>query len=360
MRHSRFPDYNFSVIQNLMLDFQKFKTLVDKLVILHEDGWDLSEDVLSVISNPIFRHDYHELGKFLEKLVYYFYPRISAQNKSYKADHNYADDNNIHFVSPSLLFKMSYDWFYLYPDETMYMGSKTKPLEKIMYMFYYALGKCMTHAFTPLKSVLIVDACNISCTKVGMVFSKLDGVSGENNELLQSLMGNLMRTIRFFEIRLELVSYHIIDQSVLDEEFIKAVPRAASLEGEYSDIVQILPKKLKIREKQVENFSRVLSAHNFPFFQELYDDPVTAEMIHLETERQLDALQNEPFTLNYTLGLSNHDFNPTKIVTHYCSRRRAELGNLPEVPHEQLSIRIDQMLKSRDVISNSSKSQSDE
>ena len=357
VRQSLFPDYNLNVIRNLVVEFHKYKSFVDKLVGLHEDGYDLDLELVSVICDPIFRHDFHELNKFLERLMNKFLPQILAQNLHYKELNNYDADDNIYFASPSLLFKLTYDWFYLYPDEKMYMSSKTNPLKKVMYMFYQAFGKSFSSAFSPIKSVSLADMCNITCTKVGMEFLKPDRIETETYKPLRRILQNLMRTTRFFEARLKLLSWRIIDMSVLDGEFVKPAPSVSSMVWEHNDVVQILPEKLRVREKQIENFAQTtFAAHNYPFFEELYADPFTVNLIHLETERQHNALQNEPYSFDYTLGLANHDFNPNKIVDHYSAKRKVQLDSSPAIPNEKLAIRLDNLLSSRDAISSSSKS----
>ncbi|OBA19891.1 hypothetical protein METBIDRAFT_72613 [Metschnikowia bicuspidata var. bicuspidata NRRL YB-4993] len=360
LRQSLNPDYNFSVVRNLQIDFQKYKSYVDELVNLHEKGTDLDQGLVSVIYDPIFRHDFHELNKIFDKLLKQYFPEISAQNLYYKAQNNYEKNDNIHFVSPSLLFNMAYEWFYLYPDEKMYMSSKTNPLKKIMYMFYHALAKCLNHVISPLKSVLLADSCNVTCTKVGTDLSKPDLLDTQNYCSLLPILRNLMRIIRFFETRLQLLAYHNYKTSVINDEFIREVPSDPDQSWEYSDVIEILPAKLKLREKQIENFSNtIFAAHHYPLFDELYSDPVIADMIHLETKRQHYSMQNEPYSFNYSVGLANHDFNPDKIVDLYCSQKKDELDRLPPIPHEQLNIRLDNLLSSRDAISNSSKNQSE-
>ncbi|KAM9934799.1 hypothetical protein OXX80_005622, partial [Metschnikowia pulcherrima] len=357
VRQSLFPDYNLNVIRNLVVEFHKYKSFVDKLVGLHEDGYDLDLELVSVICDPIFRHDFHELNKFLERLMNKFLPQILAQNSHYKELNNYEADDNIYFASPSLLFKLTYDWFYSYPDEKMYMSSKTNPLKKVMYMFYQAFGKSFSSAFSPIKSVSLADMCNITCTKVGMEFLKPDRIETETYKPLRRILQNLMRTTRFFEARSKLLSWRIIDMSVLDGEFVKPAPSVSSMVWEHNDVVQILPEKLRVREKQIENFAQTtFAAHNYPFFEELYADPFTVNLIHLETERQHNALQNEPYSFDYTLGLANHDFNPNKIVDHYSAKRKVQLESSPAIPNEKLAIRLDNLLSSRDAISSSSKS----
>ncbi|GEQ70701.1 hypothetical protein JCM33374_g4380 [Metschnikowia sp. JCM 33374] len=351
VRQSLYPDYNFNVVRNLEVDFQKFRSIVDRLVVLHEDGWDIDEEISAVVSDPVFRHDFHELTKFFDKLLNNIQPQIAAQNRHYKALNNFSENHNIHFASPSLLFSMTHEWFYMFPDEKMYMSSKISPIKKVLYMFFHALANCLSHTLTPIRSVSLADACNVTCTKVGMIFSKPTQLDSDYYEALQPMLRNLMRTIRFFETRSKLFAYYVVDRSVLDEEFIKPAPYVSSPDWKHNDVVHILPAKLEVREKQIENFSQsIFAVHNFPFFEELYDDPTTADLIHMETERQHQALQNERYEFDYCLGLSNHDFNPNKIVDYYCSKKKNALDTLPPIPNDKLNVRMDHMLSGRDAI----------
>lgn len=348
---SRYPEYSSNVVKELNHTFQTYKSYVQEQISLYEAGHYLNPDYKKALNDPIFHHGLQELDKFLQKLQNQYYPEISKCNNYYKALHNYEANLDIQFVSPLLIYDLAFEWFRYYPGDKMSMGLNTNPLKKVLYLFYHALAKCLSHVITPIKSLSIVDACNISMTKVGMEFSKL-GESTQEDSILSSLAKTLFRTIRFFENRLRLFGYYMEHSTVLNDIFVAAASSEPPSAWRYRDIVHLLPKKLTSGELQVQLFSKnTLTIDHYAFMNEFSRDSNYAPIIQAEIDRQNYALQNEPVEFLYDQGLTNHEFNPQAII--HClsslqleaSRRNGPLSN------EAMKKRIDNLLETRQVIS---------
>lgn len=312
---SRYPDYSLSVITELGQTFRTYKYYVQEQISLYEKGMQLDDDYQKPLHDPIFHHDLKEFDKFLNKLQTYYLSAISECNNYYKARYNYTQDSNIHFVSPSLIFDLACEWFRVYPGDKMSMGLRTDPLKKVLYLFFHALAKCLAHVLTPIKSLLIVDACNVTFTKVGMNFSRLNGKSHSELSPLNSLAVTLFKTIHFFENRLRLFGYYMEHSTVLNGKFIEGVNTEPPTSWEYRDIVHVVPPKLVSGEEVVKLFSSCgLTIKHYPFMEELGRDSKYAPLIQAELNRQNYAMQNEPLEFLYEQGISNHEFNPESII----------------------------------------------
>lgn len=312
---SRYPDYSFNVITELGQTFRTYKYYVQEQIALYEKGMQLDDEYQKALQDPIFHHDLKELDKFLNKLQTHYYSAISECNDYYKSRYNYSQDSNIHFVSPSLIFDLACEWFRVYPGDKMSMGLRTDSLKKVLYLFYHALAKCLAHVLSPIKSLLMVDACNVTFTKVGMQFSRLNGKSPFELSPLNSLAVTLFKTIRFFENRLRLFGYYMEHSTVLNGKFVEGVNTEPPVEWHYRDVVHIIPPKLLSGEEAVKLFSSSgLTIKHFAFMEELGRDSKYAPVIQAELNRQNYAIHNEPLEFLYDQGVSNHEFNPESII----------------------------------------------
>lgn len=342
---SRYPDYSFSVITELGRTFRTYKYYVQEQIDLYEKGMQLEDNYQKPLHDPIFHHDLKELDKFLNKLQTFYYPTICECNNYYKARYNYAQDSNIHFVSLSLIFDLACEWFRVYPGDKMSMGLRTDPLKKVLYLFYHALAKCLSHVLSPIKSLLIVDACNVTFTKVGMQFSRLNP---SDLSPLNSLAVTLYKTIRFFENRLRLFGYYMEHSTVLDGKFIESVKSEPPAEWMYRDIAHVVPPKLLSGEEVVKLFSSCgLTIKNYAFMEELGRDSKYAPLIQAELNRQNYAIQHEPLEFLYDKGVSNHEFNPESIIERL-NAAQDEMSDLNgPLSIQVIRHRIDNLLLSR-------------
>lgn len=349
---SAYPDYNFEVVLDLTDSFIQYKTYVDLLIVRYENGANFDADLLKVLRDPLFRHDYHELDKFLTKLREYYYPIISSTNAYYKQKcGTYEDDPSIHYVSPTLIFEMTYEWFKVYPGDKMSMGSKINPLKKTLYFFFHALGKCLAHVFTPMKSLLFVDACNVTFTKVGMQFMKVDALDREEYRPIVPVVMSLFKTIRFFENRLLLFGYYMEFYSSLDLDFIVRVPELPPTDWKYRDVVHLATAKKMVKVKQMTSFSRnLISVKNIPLFDEIKADPTGLKLIQKEMDRQYFAVQHEPYRFDYVSGMSNHDFNPQDVIEYFVQLRREKMQTRVPPLIETLRARADVLIYSRNEV----------
>lgn len=346
-----FPDYSFDVILDIVDNFVIYKNHVDRLINSYDKGHNYSHDLQKVLRDPLFRHDFHELDKFLVKLRDYYFPLISSANRYYKLRNGYGDDPNLHFVSPTLVFEMTYEWFKVYPGDKLLMGLRINPLKKTLYFFFHALGKCMAHVFTPMKSLLFVDACNITFTKVGMEFPRFNGLDLDEYAPLAPVLMGLFKTIRFFEHRLMLFGYYMVVYSVLDREFILPVAERPQSDWEYRDIVHLAPAKIQVEEKQLSSLTRnLVLVKNIPFFDEIKTNPACAKLIQREMDRQYFAVQHEPYQFDYASGMSNHDFNPAEVIKCFVAQRTEKLLARSPTTIEVLRLRADRLMASRNEV----------
>lgn len=349
---SRYPEYPFYVVLELGQTFKTYKHYVQEQIAYYESGLHVDEELQKAFQDPIFHHDLKELEKFLVKLHNQFYPAISECNSYYKMRHNYANDWSIHFASPALIFDLAYEWFRVYPGDKMSMGSKTNPLKRVLYLFFHALAKCLAHVLTPVKSLLIVDACNVTFTKVGMVFTELVTTNSEEYSPLSSIAMTLFKTISFFENRLRLFGFYTENSTVLNGEFLKGVNSDPPTNWKYRDIIHILPPKLVSGEQHVQQFSSsVLSMKNYAFMDELSRDSRYLHLIQAELSRQRYAIDNEPLAFLYEEGLSNHDFNPKSIINRLSYEQLETLKQNGPLLIEAMKTRIENLIASRAEVS---------
>lgn len=349
---SRYPDYSFNVVKGLSQTLDAYKYFVQEQILLYENGMPVDPEYKKALHDPIFHHDMKELEKFLVRLQNEFYPAIAESNNHYKLQYNYKNDWSIHFVSPSLIFDLACEWFSVYPGDKMSMGSKTNPLKKVLYLFFHALAKCLCHVFTPMKSLLIVDACNITFTKVGMKFSKLSKSNPYNYSPLDSIAINLYKIIRFFENRLVLYGFYMEQSTVLSNKFLLGITGEPPAQWKHRDIVHILPPKLISGEQQVDLFSNnVLSVKNYAFLEEFSRDSEYAQIIQSELNRQNYAIRNEPLAFDYEEGVSNHDFNPSGVIRRLIRSRTEDLSRNGTLPVGVLKSRIENLIESRNEVS---------
>lgn len=348
---AKYPDYRFDIVRDLAQNFHSYQLIVNGFIRNYESGENFDDDLARVIRDPIFRHNYHELDKFFDKLQNHYHPKFVEIDEYYKARNKLPKDSNFKFVSPTLLFEMVVDWFRIYAGDSMSLNSRNNPLKKTLYLFYHALAKTLTHVFTPAKSVLLVDMCNVMATHVGKPLSDFDQYNRPLYASIEPLTMGLVKTIKFFENRLRLYSYYLEFCDMLEYEFITSVNPEPPTHWKNRDIVQLATSKVLVDEKQLSNLNKkLITAENIAFFPEIHNDPTSAMLIQQETDRQLYAVKSLPWEFNYLTGMLNHDFDPTAIINHFIEVRTREINVCFSPSLEQTRKRNNELLRSREVV----------
>lgn len=348
---AKIPNYQFDVILELAVNFQAYQQIVGDFIYRYENGEEFDDDLVKVLKDPLFRHGCHELDKFLHSLQTHYYPKFAEINRYYKAQNNMSQDGQIFFLSPKLVFEMAYQWFRIYPGDKMSLNSQNNPLKKTLYFFFHALAKSLAHVFTLVKSMLFVDLCNVMFTKVGMPLPEFDPYNRPLYAAVEPLARGVIKTINFFENRLKLYCYHLENCDILSREFINAVDVEPPSHWTHRDIVRLEPSKVAVREQQLRSITgQLITADNYAFFPRIRNDEVSAVLIQKETERQMHAIKSEPFKFEWSIGLLNHDFNPTEVVSRFMETRLHELYAEPPMSLEVLKERNNELIRSRDEI----------
>lgn len=348
---ARYPDYKFDIVIDLAESFQSYKKIANSFFNSYERGENFDEDLVRVIKDPLFRHDFHELDKFFTRLMDYYRVKFKEINKHYKAVYNHSGDLNLRFVSPTLLFELIFEWFRIFPGDKMSLNSQNNPLKKTLYYFYHALAKCVAHVCSPAKSVLFVDMCNIMMTKVGMPLSDFDPYNRPLYASIEPTVMNLVKVIKFFENRLRLYGYYLASENVLGDQYVTSVRVPPPADWSYRDIVHLGSPKVSVDEVQLGSLRHnVITAENIAFFPEILKDPTSAMLIQQERNRQVYAINNLPWQFNYSTGMLNHDFDATKIIDHFIEVRHGELLASSGPSLEELRAQNSVLINSRRIV----------
>lgn len=348
---AKIPDFRFDVVRELAENFRKFQAIVNGFISSYEKGRNFDDDLVKVLKDPIFRHDCHELGKFLVKLDKFYYSKFVEINRHYQATNNLPQDTNWRFVSPKLVFELCCEWLRIYPGDKMSLNSQNNPLKKTLYLFYHALAKCLAHVFTPTKCVLVVDLCNIMFTKVGVQFAEFDRQRRPIYASIEPLAIELVKTIKFFETRLCLYGFQLESSNMLNSQFIAPVETTPPSLWTYRDIVELKPAKESVHEVQLSNFGQqYLNVENYPLFPRIQNEPTSVGLIQKEIERQFRAIKNEPFKFDYATGTLNHDFDASAVVNLFSQVRAQELRGQALQHIQSVRDQNNELLRSRNVV----------
>ncbi|SGZ54349.1 CIC11C00000004511 [Sungouiella intermedia] len=247
---TKFPDYLFDVILDLAANFRTYQQLVGGFISRYENGETFNDDLTKVLRDPLFRHECHELDKFITSCQTHYYPKFAGINNYYKERKNLPQDTNAFFVSPKLVFEMA---------------------------------------------------------------------------------------------------------DILQNEFVNAVDDEPPTNWSHRDIVHLVSPKVAVLEHQLSSVStQIVSAENYAFFPRILNDEVSSILIRTETERQMYALKNEPYQFDWQLGLLNHDFNPTSVISRFVNTRNHELHTQPSPSLEVIRAQINELIRSRDEIQKAS------
>lgn len=312
-----YPDYSFELAQSLIKSFQNYRNFVQYLIESYEAGNNFETDLVQVLKDPLFRHDYHETNKFLDRLQNHFHSTSRNIDNYCKKKCSCSSDESVRFLSPTLIFELAFEWFQVYRGDLACLNKKANPLKKTLYVFLNALGKVLGHIFPSLKYASYVDPCNVAFCKVGFVAPEFDPWDRPQYHPIAPMYMDFTKTIKFFENRLKLCGY-LADSTVQSKKFITKVPLGAPSTWKYRDIIHLSAKKLPLKETQLKSMTNVvIQCANYPFFDALLQDPVCATLIKAEQDRQHNALYNEPKKYCSATGMLNHDFDATKIVDQY-------------------------------------------
>lgn len=323
---SVFPDFLFNAIGELAHCFHGYRRIVSDLLYTHENGLAKFEPVtLNVLQNPIFKYNIHEMSTFLKKLQRGYIPQIRAIDSYFKTVNGMdTTGDDIKFASPSLLYNLMYDWFRIFRGEKFSLVSNTSIIHRTLCLFFHALGRCLAHCLTPIRSILLLDPINVIAPKFGFAISQPKYEQFADFEKMYQIDLGLVRMIRFFEQRQNLYGFHMGHTLVSD--YIVNEPNAALPELEFKDIIRLTNEKLRGPEMQPTNLTTgTFYVQHFPIFESVSQDPECYHHLLAELERQNAALQSEPWMFDYKIGLLNHDFQPQKVVEAYMKKRQNEL-----------------------------------
>lgn len=311
------PDYPFDIMLELYCDFLEFKNFVG------ENGKNMEEKKERGISlqGGLTRHDFYELKTFLEELINDYYPKIKQINDYYKLQKTINDNSsNIYFTSTSLLYNLLTSWVMKLPSSLYSLGSHCSPSNKVLYLFYFAVGKALFHVLSPIRSIMIVDTCHIFCPKVDfdptIFMPQSEILDHELYQFLKTLCTKLSRVILFFNHRLSLYASYLSNHTSLHEEYLRFIPREEESDApDYKDVLQILPPKMNTRERFITSFGRErIEASHFPVFDLQDQNLAYQDLMEQEKLLQKRRIHLLPNTIDLDSGLSNHDYDPSSIV----------------------------------------------
>lgn len=318
------PDYNFNIILDIYEDFKEFKTFFmdAQATYIKRYAEGNSEDGRKMrLRSNLEKHDCLELELFLENLVTVIFPTINYINCYYRTNNNVKDtnSNNIYFTSVRLIFDLLVSWFKNYPSDALSMSSSASPVKKTFYLFYSVIGRALTNIISPVRSVLLVDPCNLFCPRVDFdpEIYKVEQINITTDEFhyLRTLSEKMLRTVSFFDYRVLFYSYFLSTNTILNAEYVKPFNIPIQNDNDhYNDIVQLLPEKLDIQEDQIDNFSDItLNANHFPIFDIFHANDEYRSILSHEKQNQQLRKQQLPNEFNYKTGLLTHDFNPLSL-----------------------------------------------
>lgn len=357
---SRVNDYPFDVIHEIHHAFKQFKILFEGLKVhINEKGEDCTKRrkskldselspfkntdeyvVQKFLNNKNFQHDVNELDKFFDKLINEYYPNFLRINGFFKGKYNDGlRRNSFTYVSFSLLFEMLVHWFKIFPSDVLSMGSKANPFKKTFYLFYLALGRALVHVITPIRYMMVIDACHVFCPLFNFeadvykfeAFENLiyNDQAGNVEDIyyqfntLNGISTNLIRMVKFFDYRTLFYSYYLAGTSVLDEEYLKAIQEDNELgTGTYNDVLKVIPDTLDIDEEFITSFQYdSIKLNNFPQFKQFKQNRELSTIIEQELMRvnSLADIRYDDNKFDYENGLFKYDFDPAQLLDKFSS-----------------------------------------
>lgn len=323
---SIFPDYLLRAIGELSSSFHAYKRIVSDLMYNFENGLVKYDDrVVAALRNPLFRHSINEMSTFLKKLQFDYIPQMQAINAYYLK--LYSLDTTVEgfkFVSPSLLYNLVFDWFRIFRGDKFSLVGNTSIVHRTVCVFYHALGRCLAMCITPIRSIMLLDPCNVIAPKTGFEIPEPPYEPFPEFQAIYQIDASLTRMIKFFDYRQAFIGYHI--GHTLISNYVEFDDSPVPEEFEYKDIIRIKIEKLQVAEVQPASLmSGTFNVHNFPIFDEISQDGECYHLLRQELDRQALSIRTEPLRFDYQIGLLNHDFQPDRLLEAYIRKRQAEL-----------------------------------
>lgn len=356
------PDYNFGIIHSLSKDLIDFK----EFMILNK--------CLTNLRNQFPFHKLFQLESFMADLIHEVHPRFQYIDKFYKASQKLdSGSGNIEYVSPSMLFNLLVDWFNTFANESVSIGSKMPATTRTFYLFFTLIGKVLFQVFTPLRSVLLVEPLSILPPQVDFdpaAFKvEQDNLNQSQYDYLFKLSTKLIRLIKFFEFRSQIVAYYCFVKKFSDEKQYSYMecyqPEHDTNFVPSSDIIRIISSKVEMKEEMIINFNHddIINISNFPMMEELassFQDDETKTKYRKEIleakERQAHYLKekmikkdekNCEVLFDYESGLFFYDFNPQEAIKTYIESQNIKFGNIQNKSLEELKLKISNIDMSR-------------
>lgn len=308
------PDLDFAVIDTILEQFQNFKDFLTNSTNIYQ-----SMKASELIRDFLPKHDCIEFENFLQYLEEDFRPELEEIKKKFGCK-----DRSIRYVSVKLLFELVSKYFKMLPSTANSLGSNVFIMQRIFYLFFVAMGKALTHLFTPIRSILNIDCNNVMYPLIEFNFlsfkidKERDNLNDFQFEFLNKISNNLLRLISFYNIRTLLYGHFLSNRSVLNDEYVKLVESPDSKEK----YVQILPEKLAFEEAPIDfhkDFNFNITLKNLPNFPEFAHYPKDC---FENPDGICDLSVHEVF--NYDIGLSNRDFNPTKLIEEFLNQQKTK------------------------------------
>ncbi|CUM67485.1 uncharacterized protein PRCAT00005182001 [Priceomyces carsonii] len=350
------PDYNFGVISELLDDVQNFKAfmLKNRAVVERLEYKTLIQLLLG-------------LENFLTYLVKEFHPRVTKLNNYYKLIHLIDDkSNNLYFISISMFFDLLVLWYKGYPGHFP-TGSHVCGFRKTLYLMFLAVGKALMHIYSPIRSVMVADTCNLIFQRADFIceqfmFEKDNMLSEELNQYLVTFSHKLMRIIKFFEYRTLFYSYYLTTSTILNTDYLKYVGTGPNpVDDKHNDIVQLLPKVLDTNEVMLSSFidSVVINAELYPIFDLIRENNKLTQFIDEEKIEQAQRQRNHPDTqtgviFDKSCSLFTSDFNPSSLLAEFIGMQKFIWSVYP-LTLEEMRTRVSNYQKGRLEIANSIK-----
>lgn len=290
------PDYDFQVINSLYVDLMTFKYFL------------IDNSTLAGATDELVLREFLDLEKFLKELIYNIYPNMIAINDVFR-ERNKDEDipENIKYFLTSMVFNLIVSWFNVFPSGCLSISSSMSPIKKTLYLYYHAVGKALMHVFPCIRSVFLVDPVHVLMPKVAFnsrvyEISLADvGHLVEHYKFVINQSQKLIRMIKFFNCRVQIVSYFLHTRSVLEDENGETYIKNMDIDHDkvlhpvfkkYSDIILFTNPKMDLEEVMLTEFTESIRLENFPLLENLHqkveDKFVGADLLKLIQKEQKD------------------------------------------------------------------------
>jgi len=257
------PDYKIDVIH----DMRETSILYKKFVNYNTN--------LTTSSNGYILKYYLDMENFLNYLLDDLYPRFVYIDNFYKEKNGLSGSTlGIRYFSPSLLYELINRWLRIIPSHARSIGREMSPLKRTFYLFYIAVGKALANVFPIIRSAFLVDTWDTLYPQIDFDYHLFkysrEEVSDESQyNFLSNCASKLLRTIKFFTTRQQVIAHILSTDSVLKpgESFIQAVDPVHDESRELmKDIAFMVPEKRDFGEIMLNSFTinTIVNIYNYP------------------------------------------------------------------------------------------------